>query len=72
MVTRSGRIRRWIVVICYGVAGAIFWGGVVAIAARYIFGIDQRSATLFVGLPISLLIAVYLIPRLPRALNFDD
>lgn len=71
MISRAERFRRWVVVICYGLTGAIFWGGAVAIAVRYIFNIEPEVAIFFIGLPVALLTAIYIIPKLPRLLRFD-
>jgi hypothetical protein len=64
-------MRKWITVSC----GAIFTGGcygtVAAILVMYSLDVSENDALLYVGLPVAIIGAVYMWPRLPKILGFD-
>lgn len=51
-----------------GAGGA--WGSLAAIVARWLTPIPEAAAWIFVALPVALLVAFLLWPRLPRILGF--
>jgi hypothetical protein len=69
------RVRKWIALISYSVATALFWGGIAAGIAKYALGLSQESAFFFCWIPASAGFAVYcyyIRHKLSRALGFDD
>ena len=54
------------------VAMSIFYAMIAAAIARFVFGMAERPAMLFVFLPTALLVAIIAWPRLPKMLNDED
>lgn len=64
-------IRKWFSVFCITFATGGFWGTVAATIAQYGLHISEMESTLYVGLPVAVLMAVFMWPRLPKILGFD-
>ena len=63
-------LRKWITVTIAAVAVPIAWGSVTVVIARLLTPISEEQALLFIGLPISVAIAIFVWPRLPEFLGF--
>ena len=61
--------RYWIIVICSIVLAGIFWGSVGGGICRLLFGLDEETALLWVGLPIFIACIPYGVFVLPKALK---
>lgn len=64
--------RKWISVTCIASFTGGFYGVVAAILVKYSLHVSENDALLYVGLPVALLGAVFMWPKLPKLLGFDD
>ncbi len=60
------KIRRWTVVVGSVLSASIFWGLLAAGVAKYIFGIVSEQTLLYFGLPVSIIMGVYLVPKMRK------
>jgi hypothetical protein len=65
-------IRRALTVTTLALSAGGFWGYLAAVGAKLALDLTEEQALLYVGLPVALMLAVWLWPKLPRALGFDD
>jgi hypothetical protein len=63
-------ISQWIAVTSITVGASIFWGAIVAGIARISFGIEPGRVLLVVGLPVALMVAAFLFPRMWGILGY--
>lgn len=57
------------------VVAFLFWGTLAAGLVRYFFKISEDGALLYVGLPVGLVVLIFMLanlPKLARAMGFDD
>ena len=64
--------RKWIAVTCIAFSTGGFYGTVAAILVKYGLHVSENDAMLYAGLPVALLGAAFMWPRLPKLLGFDD
>jgi hypothetical protein len=64
-------LRKWGSVICGAFFTGGFWGTVAATIAQYGLHISEMESTLYVGLPVAVLMAVFMWPKLPKILGFN-
>ena len=67
---RHRSLREWISVVASALGAGGFWGLVAAVGARALTPISEVSSLLFVALPVGVLVAVWLWPKLPKILGF--
>lgn len=69
--TMLRRTRRWVAIISgtFLVGGA--FGALAAMAAKVTLAIAERDAWLFVGLPVAVVLAVFIWPKMSRISGFD-
>ncbi|MBG7620714.1 hypothetical protein I5R65_14690 [Herbaspirillum sp. AP02] len=67
-----GTLRCYVSVVSSAIALGIAWGMLGAFGGRFLFGLQEVQALLFVGLPVGLLVVVLMWKRLPRILGFDE
>lgn len=65
-------VRKWVAVTCIAVFTGGFYGAVSAILVKYGLDVSENSALLYAGLPVAVLGAAFMWPRLPKLLGFDD
>jgi hypothetical protein len=63
-------IGQWVAVTSITMGASMFWGAVVAGVIRVSFGIEPGRVLLMVGLPVALMVAAYLFPRLWGILGY--
>lgn len=64
--------RKWVTVACGAFFTGGFYGTVAAILVMHAFNVSEKDALLYVGLPVAVLVAAFMWPRLPKILGFDD
>ncbi|MDN2672226.1 hypothetical protein OX459_12560 [Janthinobacterium sp. SUN026] len=72
---RFEQFRKWVTIVSSLIAAFLFWGLLAAGLVRYFFKVSEEGALLYVGLPIGLVVVIFLcakLPELTRALGFDD
>lgn len=62
-------IRRWSVIISFVFVASVFWGFVAAAAVQFAFDIVPGQTLIFVGLPVAVLMGIYLTPKMLRSLK---
>jgi hypothetical protein len=62
--------REWVAVTASAIGAGGAWGALAAIAARVLTPISEVASLLFIGLPVGLLVAAWLWPKLPKILGF--
>jgi hypothetical protein len=66
------QVRKWISVTSMTLSCGGFYGTMVGFVAKIIFDLQENDMWLFVALPVSLVVAAIMWPRMPRILGFDD
>lgn len=66
-----GRIRRWVAVISGTFLVGGTFGTLAAMAAKVTLAITERDAWLFVGLPVAVVLAIFIWPKMSRISGFD-
>lgn len=64
--------RKWISVASIAVFTGGFYGTVAAILVKYGLHMSEKTALLYVGLPVAIMGVVFIWPKLPKLLGFDD
>ena len=64
------RPREWVAVTSCAIAAGGAWGALAAAVARLLTPISEDAALLFVALPVALVVAAWLWPKLPKILGF--
>ena len=64
-------VRKWVSVTCIAFSTGGFYGIVAAILVKYGLHVSENDALLYAGLPVALLGAAFMWPRLPKILGFD-
>lgn len=62
--------REWVAVTASAIGAGGAWGALVAVAARALTPISEVASLVFVALPMGLLVAAWLWPKLPKILGF--
>jgi len=70
--TLLSRARRVIAVLIGTLLVGGTFGTLAAMAMKFIFALTERDAWLFVGLPVAVMLAVFIWPRMSRISGFDD
>ena len=65
-------VRKWLAVIGATFGASVAWGMVPAFFARYFTSISELESLLFIALPTALVVGVWLWPRAPKILGFED
>ena len=65
-------IRRALTVTALSLSAGGFWGYLAAVGAKFVLDLTEEQALLYVGIPVALMLAVWLWPKLPSALGFHD
>jgi Na+/proline symporter len=63
-------ICQWIGMVSLVIGASTFWGAVVAGIAKVSFDMGPGRALLLVGLPVALLVAAFLIPRIKSIMGY--
>ncbi len=59
----------WFAVCIASMTGAVFWSFLLTGGVRWVFGMDENSAMLFVCLPSFIVLMFWLVPRIPKDLR---
>ncbi|MCQ8895615.1 hypothetical protein NQT62_04055 [Limnobacter humi] len=64
--------RKWTAVTCIAIGTGIFYGAVAAILVKFGLRVSENEALLYAGLPVAVVVAILIWPRLPKILGFHD
>jgi hypothetical protein len=67
---RIEQFRQWLVIICYTLTAAIFYGFVAACLVQYVLKVEEVHALAFVGIPVGAAFAAYMLPKMRKWLGF--
>jgi hypothetical protein len=69
-MTSPRSVRELVTVTAAAIGAGGAWGALVAIAARALTPITEADSLIYVALPVGLLVATWLWPKLPKILGF--
>ena len=68
----ASAVRKWVAVVGATFGASIAWGMVPALLARYFTPISEVQSLIFIALPTAVVVGIYLWPRAPKILGFED
>jgi len=65
----NDEIVKWIASICLAICASVFWGAIISILIIHFLKFDVDSVKLFFHLPFSLIVGLYLTPKMRKIIH---
>lgn len=69
---RSEVILKWTTIVSATLVAIGFWGVAAAMLASWLFGLSSNKSLLYVGLPVGLVIGIFLWPKVPKIMGWES